>query len=123
MEPRRPRGDGAGVPRITPEEANVMMVRVDTLVIDVRETPEILRSGKIAGAMHVPCGVLQFRADPGSPYYDNNFQKNKTIILYCAVGERSALSGRMLKEMGYHHVYNLGGFQDWVDSGGSVEPL
>jgi len=111
----------AAVPQITPKEAKVMMAQGNTLVIDVRETHELLRSGKIAGAVHVPCGALEFRADPETPYYDNNFDKNKTIILYCAAGERSALSGMMLKEMGYHNVYNLGGFKDWVDSGGSVE--
>jgi rhodanese-related sulfurtransferase len=113
----------AAVPRITPEEAKVMIERGNTLVVDVRETSEVVRSGKIAGAVHVPCGVIEFRADPETPYYDNIFDKNKTIILYCSAGERSALSGEMLKEMGYNTVYNLGRFEDWVDSGGSVETL
>lgn len=113
----------AAVPRITPEAAKVMMARGNTVVIDVRERPEVVRSGKIAGALHVPCGVLESRADPGGPYYDSNFDKNKTIILYCAAGERSALSGKTLKEMGYNNVYNLGCFKDWVDSGGSVEMI
>jgi rhodanese-related sulfurtransferase len=112
-----------GVPRITPEEAKVMMAQEGTLVVDVREAYEVVRSGKVAGAVHVPCGALEFRADPETPYYDGNFDKNKTIILYCAVGERSALCGKMLKEMGYAKVYNLGGFEDWVDSGGAVEML
>ncbi len=110
-----------GVPRITPEEAKAMMASGNTLVVDVRETFELVRSGKVAGAVHVPCGALEFRADSATPYYDDNFDKNKTIILYCAVGERSSLCGSMLKEMGYTKVYNLGGFEDWVDSGGAVE--
>lgn len=113
----------SAVPRITPEEAKAMIARGDALVIDVRETPELLRSGKIAGALHVPCGMLEFRADPKTPYYDRNFDDDKTIILYCAAGERSALCGLMLKAMGYGKVYNLGGFKDWVDSGGPVEMI
>jgi rhodanese-related sulfurtransferase len=111
------------VPRITPAEAKVMMADGNTLVIDVREMPEVVKSGKIAGAVHVPCGALEFRADPLTPYYDDSFDKNKTIILYCAVGERSAMSGKILKEMGYNKVYNLGGFKDWVASGGPVETI
>jgi rhodanese-related sulfurtransferase len=113
----------AAVPRITPEEAKAMMARGNTLVIDVRERPEIVRSGKIAGAAHVPCGWLEFRADPQTPYYDSIFDKSKTIILYCSAGERSAISGMLLKEMGYNDVYNLGRFKDWVESGGSVETI
>ncbi len=54
----------AAVPRITPEEAKAMMGGGNTLVVDVRETHEVVRSGKIAGAVHVPCSALEFRADP-----------------------------------------------------------
>jgi rhodanese-related sulfurtransferase len=48
--------------------------------------------------------MLEFRADSETPYYDANFQKGKTIILYCASGGRSALGGKALKDMGYAHV-------------------
>jgi|SRR5580693_7352717 rhodanese-related sulfurtransferase len=113
----------APVPRITPQEAKGMIAQGNALVIDVRETHELVRSGKVAGALHVPCGALEFRADPQTPYYDPRFDKNKTIILYCAVGERSAMCGEMLKALGYPSVYNLGGFYEWVGSGGSVETV
>ena len=43
------------------------------------------------------------------------------MIVYCAAGGRAALSGQALKEMGYGEVYNLGGFNDWADSGGAVD--
>ena len=39
-----------------------------------------------------------------------------------ASGGRSALSGKVLKDMGYAHVYNLGAFKDWAENGGAVEP-
>ena len=79
------------------------------------------QSGKVAGAVHVPRGMLEFRADPESPYYDQNFAKDKTVIVYCAAGGRAALSGQALKEMGYGEVYNLGGFGDWAEAGGAIE--
>jgi rhodanese-related sulfurtransferase len=111
----------AAVPRITPVQAREMLAKGDALVVDVRDAPEIEKSGKVAGAIHVSRGMLEFRADPESPYHDKNFDKDKTIILYCASGGRSALSGKVLKEMGYHEVYNLGAFKDWADGGGAVD--
>ena len=65
--------------------------------------------------------LLEFRADPDSPTHDKNFAKDKNVIVYCASGGRSALSGKLLKDMGYERVYNLGGFKDWADAGGEVE--
>lgn len=95
-----------------------MIKKGNTLVVDVRDAPEVAVSGKVAGAVHVSRGMLEFRADPESPYHDKNFEKGKTVILYCASGGRAALAGKLLKDMGYDRVYNVGGFKDWT---GSVE--
>ncbi len=111
----------ATVPRITPAQAREMMAKADTLVIDVRDAPEVEKSGKVAGAVHVSRGMLEFRADPETPYHDKNFTRDKRVILYCASGGRSALGGKVLKDMGYTEVYNLGAFKDWVESGGAIE--
>jgi rhodanese-related sulfurtransferase len=111
----------AAVPKITPAQARDMISKGNTLVVDVRDAPEVEKSGKIAGAVNVSRGMLEFRADPESPYHDKNFSRDKTVILYCASGGRSALSGKVLKDMGYTNVYNVGGFKDWADSGGAVE--
>ena len=111
----------AAVPRITPAEAREMMAKGNTLVLDVRDAPELAQSGKVAGALHISRGMLEFRADPDSPYHDKNLSRDKTVIVYCASGGRSALSGKLLKDMGYLHVYNLGAFKDWAESGGAVE--
>ena len=109
------------VPRISPAQAQELIAKGNTLVVDVRDAPELEKTGKVAGAVHVPRGMLEFRADPESPYHDQNFAKDKTVIVYCASGGRSALSGQALKELGYEEVYNLGAFGDWVDSGGAVD--
>ena len=111
----------AVVPRITPAETQKLMAQENTLVVDVRDAPEVEKSGKVAGAVNVSRGLLEFRADPESPYHDKNFSKDRTVILYCASGGRSALSGKTLKEMGYDRVYNLGAFKDWADSGGAID--
>jgi rhodanese-related sulfurtransferase len=113
----------AAVPRVTPAQAREMIAQGNALVVDVRETAEVDLSGKVAGAVHVPRGLLEFRADADSPSHDKNFAKDKDVIVYCASGGRSALSGKLLKDMGYERVYNLGGFKDWADAGGAVEKV
>jgi rhodanese-related sulfurtransferase len=113
----------AAVPRIMPTQARDMISKGSVLLVDVRDAPELATSGKAAGAVHVPRGMLEFRADPDSPYHDKNFAKDKTVILYCASGGRSALAGKALKDLGYEHVYNLGAFKDWVEGGGAVEKV
>lgn len=111
------------VPRITPSQARDMIAKGNVLVVDVRDTPEVEKSGKVAGALHVSRGMLEFRADPESPYHNKSFAKEKTLILYCASGGRAALAGKALKDMGYSQVYNLGAFKDWAESAGAVEPI
>jgi len=111
----------AAVPRITPAQARDMMAQGNTLVVDVRDAPEVAQSGKVAGAVHVSRGMLEFRADPELPSHDKAFDKAKTVIVYCASGGRSALAGKLLKDLGYANVYNLGGFKDWAESGGAID--
>ena len=111
----------AAVPRITPAQSQDMLAKGSALIVDVRDAPEVENSGKVAGSLHISRGMLEFRADPGSPYHDKNFTKDKTIIVYCASGGRSALSGKALKDLGYEQVYNLGAFKDWVEAGGAVD--
>lgn len=110
----------AMVPRLTPAEAR-RMIADGALVVDVRDAPEVEKSGKVEGAIHVSRGMLEFRADPESPYHDKQFDQARAVLLYCASGGRSALSGKTLKELGYERVYNLGAFKDWAEAGGEVE--
>jgi rhodanese-related sulfurtransferase len=109
------------VPKITPAQAQDMISRGNTLILDVRDGAEVEKTGKIAGALNVSRGMLEFRADPDSPYHDKAFAKGKIVILYCASGGRSALSGKALKDMGYANVFNLGAFKDWIENDGAVD--
>ena len=112
----------AAVPRLDPDEVRSRMNRGDVLIVDVRDTPELASDGKLKGAVHVSRGMLEFRADSDSPYYNPAFQKDKTILVYCASGGRSALSGKLLKDFGYRSVFNAGGFKELADAGVETEP-
>ena len=112
----------AAVPRITADQAREMMAKGEALILDVRDAPEVEKSGKVQGAVNVSRGMLEFRADPESPYHDKKFDRSKPVILYCASGGRSALSGKTLKDLGYQKVFNLGAFKDWAESGGAIDP-
>jgi rhodanese-related sulfurtransferase len=72
--------------------------------------------------VNVSRGMLEFRADPESPYHNPSFQKDKTLVVYCASGGRSALSGRALQELGYKTVYNAGAFKELNEAGLETEP-
>ena len=91
------------------------------LLVDVRDGTEVAATGKAAGAIHIPRGSLEFKADPASPTAEKALSTDKTVILHCASGGRAALAGKLLKDMGYDKVYNLGGFKDWVEAGGKVD--
>ncbi len=113
----------AAVPRISPDETKALLDSGSVLVVDVRDAPELEAAGKVPGALHVSRGMLEFRADPESPYYDAAFDRDRTVVLYCASGGRSALAGKTLQDLGYKDVRNLGGFKDWVEGGGAVEKI
>lgn len=111
----------AQVPAISPQDAKSLLGRADVVFLDVREPAEVAASGKVPGAIAIPRGLVEFRADPSSPLHDAAFDRAKTIVAYCASGGRSALVLKTLKDMGYSSVRNLGGFKGWVDAGGEVE--
>lgn len=112
----------AAVPRAQPAEARQLIGRGNVLIVDVRDPSEVQASGKLKGAVNVSRGMLEFRADPESPYHDKAFEKDKTVLVYCASGGRSALSGKVLKDFGYREVINIGGFKELADSGLDTEP-
>jgi rhodanese-related sulfurtransferase len=113
----------ASVPKISPRDAVAFIGNKNVLVVDVRDGAELQSTGKVYGARHVPRGMIEFRADPDSPYHDKAFSRSKTVLVYCASGGRSALAGKVLQDLGYRDVRNLGGFKDWADSVGAIEPV
>lgn len=112
----------ASIQKLSPAEAGEKIRSGDVLVLDVRDAAEVQQSGKIKGALNVSRGLLEFRADPDSPYYNPALQKDKTIFLHCASGGRSALAAKTLQDMGYTSVFNIGGFKELTESGIETEP-
>ncbi len=88
------------------------------LIIDVRE-PEEFSQGHIKGAINVPRGVLEFRADPSYPGgIPSLYDKSVEMILYCRSGARSALATQSLKFLGYKAIASMaGGFVAWQEAG------
>lgn len=113
----------AAVPQITPQDAMKCMAEGDVLVVDVRDAHELAATGKIKGAINVSRGMIEFRADSDTPYHEPAFRTDRTIIVYCASGGRSALVGKTLKDMGYDKVHNLGAFKDAKEAGMLTEPV
>jgi rhodanese-related sulfurtransferase len=113
----------AVVPRISADEAKGLLGRADVVFLDVREPAEVAASGKVPGALAIPRGLVEFRADPASALHDANFDRAKTIVAYCASGGRSALVLKTLHDMGYANVRNLGGFKNSVDGEGEIEKV
>ena len=109
------------IPRITVDEAARLIAEMNALVVDVRDTAEVAATDKIKGAVNVPRGMIEFRADAETAYHDPAFQKDRCIIVYCASGGRSALAGKTLKDMGYGQVHNLGAFKDAKEGGLATE--
>jgi rhodanese-related sulfurtransferase len=112
----------AAVPKLSPAEAREKMRSDNVLVVDVRDPTEVQQTGKLKDAVNVSRGMLEFRADPESQYHNPAFQKDKTILLHCASGGRSALAGKTLQDMGYTAVFNIGGFKDLAEAGIDTEP-
>jgi len=112
----------AKVRGLSPEEVAGELERGDAVLVDLREGPELEASGRIAGSVHVPRGMLEFRADPTSAYHDEVLDPGRRVILHCASGGRSALAAATLQDMGYGDVAHLdGGITRWAEEGRPVE--
>lgn len=109
------------VPEVTVAEAKTQLDAGEfDLVLDVRE-PSEYEAGHIEGALLIPRGVLEFKADPsGEPH--PRLQRDARIVVHCAAGIRSLLAANTLKQMGFRNVTSMaGGFKAWEAEGLPVE--
>jgi rhodanese-related sulfurtransferase len=110
------------VENLTPEQVAAERRHAHTVVVDLREREELIRDGVIEAAVHVPRGLLEFAADPASPYHNPKLVPDARVILHCASGGRSALAAQTLKAMGYARVAHLdGGFTAWKAQGHPIK--
>lgn len=110
----------AAVPRISGAEAQAKLA-AGAVLLDIRDSAELAANGKAVGSTHIPRGSLEYKADPASATYDPSLNFDRPIVLHCAAGGRAAMAGKLLLDMGYTQVFNLGGFKDWVEAGGPTE--
>ena len=79
-------------------------------LIDIRDIRELWKEGTIKNSIHIPRGMLEFWLDPQSSYFqEKKIGEMKNIVLFCALGFRSALATKALKEMGFKNVANASG--------------
>jgi rhodanese-related sulfurtransferase len=110
------------IDNLTVDQVVAELQEGNVVLVDVRESEERVQNGSIPGAVHLPRGMLEFYADPTSPYHRGELAPDKRVILHCAAGGRSALAVRTLQELGYSDVAHLdGGFGAWVAAGQPVE--
>ena len=110
------------VKRLSYDESVDLINNTQTVIIDVREESEVYNLGIIKNAIHIPRGLIEFKLLPNSPNNPVLINDDTNILVYCAGGYRSALAAKSLLDLGFKNVYNLGGFQEWVESGGEIQP-
>ena len=101
------------------DEIKKLLENNEITLIDVRDIRELWKEGTIENSKHIPRGMLEFWLDPESTYYQNNkIQNIKKMVLFCALGWRSALATKSLVEMGFKNVAHVdGGFEALKRSG------
>ena len=106
------------------DEVKKLNEEKELTLIDIRDIRELWKEGTIENSKHIPRGMLEFWLDPESSYYrSNKFKDIKKIVLFCALGLRSALAAKSLNDMGFKNVAHVeGGFEALKNSGLKVVP-
>ena len=109
---------------LSANEVKRLVEKDEITLIDVRDIRELWKEGTIENSKHIPRGMLEFWLDPNSSYYQENKIKDlKKMVLFCALGFRSALATKALVDMGFKNVANAsGGFDALKNAGLKVVP-
>ena len=107
---------------LSSEDVKKLYDQGEITLIDVRDIMEIWKEGTIENSKHIPRGMLEFWLDPQSSYYNSNKIKDvKKMVLFCALGFRSALAAKSLVDMGFKNVAHVeGGFDALKNAGMKV---
>lgn len=110
------------VETLSPAQALTRQSSGQAVLVDIRDIRELGKLGKIEDAIHAPRGMLEFWFDPSCDYHREVFhQPDKTFVLFCAAGWRSALAARSLVEMGFGNIAHIdGGFGAMKDAGATI---
>ena len=107
---------------LSSKEVKKLYEKKEITLIDIRDIRELWKEGTIENSKHIPRGMLEFWLDPNSSYYQSNkVQDMKKLVLFCALGMRSALATKSLIDMGFKNVAHVdGGFDALKNSGFNV---
>ena len=110
---------------LSSDEVKLLYENKEITLIDVRDIRELWKEGTIENSKHIPRGMLEFWLDPESPYYQSNkIEDIKKMVLFCALGLRSALATKSLVDMGYKNIAHVeGGFDALKKSGFKIEEI
>lgn len=113
----------AATEQVSPAEAVALVGQPDVVFVDVREQSELDATGRVAGSVHVPRGLLEAKVDPGSPTHDPALSSGKRLVTYCATGARAALAAKTLADMGVTQVAHVhgGGFEALRAAGAATD--
>ena len=112
----------AEITTLSRDEVDQLRQKDACVLIDIRDIRELEKEGRIQGAVHAPRGMLEFWADPESPYHREVFATDKTLVLFCAASWRSALAVKSLQDMGLTAIAEMdGGFKVWKDEERAVD--
>jgi rhodanese-related sulfurtransferase len=104
---------------LNPSDVKSLIEKKEITLIDVRDIRELWKEGTIKNSKHIPRGMLEFWLDPESSYYKLNKIKDvKKMVLFCALGWRSALATKSLVDMGFKNVAHVDGGFDALKKNG-----
>jgi sulfur dioxygenase len=106
---------------VTARSAMALIGRSDIALVDLREAEERKRHGGIAGALSVPYGELADNIGAGGVLHELALATGKSILFFCAFGERSAMAVQAARDAGLGAVRHIhGGFDAWRKEGGPI---
>ena len=95
------------VKRIGVEEYEKLRTATNTVLLDVRSAAEF-EKGHIPGATNIDINSARFAERISA------LDTNKTYLVNCAVGMRSAKACKKMETLGFANLYDLGaGFDGW----------
>ena len=104
---------------LKPSDVKSLIEKKEITLIDVRDIRELWKEGTIKNSKHIPRSMLEFWLDPESSYYKLNKIKDvKKMVLFCALGWRSALATKSLVDMGFKNVAHVDGGFDALKKNG-----
>ena len=104
---------------LKPSEVKNLVEKKEITLIDVRDIRELWKEGTVESSKHIPRGMLEFWLDPESSYYkERKIGEIKHMVLFCALGMRSALATKSLVDMGFNNIAHVEGGYDSLKNAG-----